>query len=340
MKRLFSLSTLIVGLVFCASWDIAAAPFYEGKTIRITVGGSAGGSFDLWARIVARHIGKHIPGNPTVIVDNIPGAGGLVQTNQLFKSTKADGLTMGQINGGLIFSQALGQPGYDFDSQQFIYIGAPTKDNAVFTFSKNSGISSVDKWRASSVPVKIGGLVPGNSIDNASRMMKYVLGFPTQVITGYKGTPNVFMAMESGELAGGLASWDNVKVNKKKQIETGDMIVVLQCVAKPFKDLPNIPRMIDLANTEEQKRLVELVIHEANDISRPFVLPPGTPKERVEVLRKAFDATVEDKELTAEVEKIKWTLDPLSGERMHAAVARLGNIDQATKTKLKDVLFK
>ena len=174
MKRWVPVTIMLAVLMLFTAANLDAAPFYEGKVVRITVGFSAGGGFDLWARLVARHLGRNIPGNPTVIVENITGAGGLIQTNKLFKATKPDGLTIGHINGGLILSQMLGQPGYDFDSQKFIYIGAANKENNVFVFGKKSGITSVDKWQTSPVPVKVGGLVPGNFIDNCDRVMKDV----------------------------------------------------------------------------------------------------------------------------------------------------------------------
>ena len=340
MKRWIPVISVLAVLMLFAAANLYAAPFYEGKIVRVTVGFSAGGGFDLWARVVARHLGRNIPGNPTVIVENITGAGGLIQTNKLFKATKPDGLTIGHINGGLILGQMLGQPGYDFDSQKFIYIGAANKENTVFVFGKKSGITSADKWRTSSVPVKVGGLVPGNFIDNCDRVMKDVLGFPTQIITGYKGTADILIATESGELAGGPASWDGVKTNRKRAIEAGDMIVVLQCVPKPLKELPNVPKMIDFAKTEEQKKFVQIVIHYANDYSRPFAVPPGTPKDRVEILRKAFQETMKDKEFLAEIDKMQLTLDPTTGEELTAAVAGSAKLDQATKAKLKDILFK
>ena len=341
MKRLpFAITVLaVVALVSTAS--LAAAPFYEGKTIRVTVGASAGGGFDLWARTVARHIGKHIPGNPTVIVENVTGAGGLIMANQLYKSYKADGLTIGHVNGGLVLSQMLGMPGYDFDPQKFIYIGAANKENAVLVMGKKGGITSAEKWKNSPVPVKIGGLVPGNFADNICRMMaKDVLGYPTQVITGYKGTADILIAAESGELAGGPASYDSVKVNRKRQIESGDMFIVVQAVAKPLKGIPNVPTMISLAKTDEQKKIIEAVINDANEYSRPFALPPGTPKERVEILRKAFAETMKDKELLAEVDKMQMTLEPATGDDLLAAVVRGAKADDALKAKLREALFK
>jgi tripartite-type tricarboxylate transporter receptor subunit TctC len=308
MKRLIFVVTVTMMLGLICTDSFAAAPFYEGKTVRITVGASAGGGFDLWARTVGRHIGKHIPGNPTVIVENVTGAGGLIMANQLFKGTKPDGLTIGHVNGGLVLSQMLGQPGYDFDPQKFIYIGAANKENAVL---------------------------------NICRMMtKDVLGFPTQVITGYKGTADILIAAESGELAGGPASYDSVKVNRKRQIESGDMFVVVQAVPKPLKGIPDVPTIISLAKTDEQKKIIETVINDANDYSRPFALSPGTPKERVEILRKAFVETMKDKELLAEIDKMQMTLEPTTGDELAAAVVRSAKADDAMKAKLRDILFK
>jgi tripartite-type tricarboxylate transporter receptor subunit TctC len=341
MKRFICVVAVMVILGLISTGSFAAAPFYEGKTVRITVGASAGGGFDLWARTVGRHIGKHIPGNPTVIVENVTGAGGLIMANQLFKGTKPDGLTIGHVNGGLVLSQMLGQPGYDFDPQKFIYIGAANKENAVLVFGKKGGITSIEKWRNSPVPVKIGGLVPGNFADNICRMMtKDVLGFPTQVITGYKGTADILIAAESGELAGGPASYDSVKVNRKRQIESGDMFVVVQAVPKPLKGIPDVPTIISLAKTDEQKKIIETVINDANDYSRPFALSPGTPKERVEILRKAFVETMKDKELLAEIDKMQMTLEPTTGDELAAAVVRSAKADDAMKAKLRDILFK
>jgi tripartite-type tricarboxylate transporter receptor subunit TctC len=340
MKRVLAILVVLACFLLFASMGLTAPEFYEGKTVRLSVGFSAGGGFDLWARLVSRHLGKHIPGNPTVIVENVTGAGGLIQMNQLFKATKPDGLTIGHINGGLILSQMMGQPGYDFDSTKFIYLGAANKENAIFVFSKKSGITSAEKWRTSPTPVKIGGLVPGNFVDNMDRVAKEVLGFPTQIVTGYKGTADILIAMDSGELAGGPPSWDGVKTSRKNALETGDVVVVLQGTAKPLKELPKVPRLIEYAKTEEQKKLVEVAVHNANDYSRAFALPPGTPKDRVDILRKAFQDTMTDKEFLAEIEKMQLTLDPMSANDLTAAVANSSKLDPAMKAKLKEILFK
>ena len=319
MRKSVVVAAIFVVLTCFAQPDLFAAPFFQGKTVRILVGASPGGAFDLWARVVSRHIGRHIPGNPLVMVENVPGAGHLIMTNQFARATKPDGLTIAHINGGLILAQMLGQPGYDFDPQKFIYIGAANKENDVFFFSKRSGITS---------------------IDNMIRLAKEVLGFPTQIITGYKGTADTLIATDSGELAGGPSSWDTVKANRKKALETGDTIIALQCVAKPLKELPKVPTMIQFAKTDEQKKLIGIVAHDYNDYSRPFAVPQGTPKDRVEMLRKAFQEMIKDKEFLAEVDKMNFTLDPTTADDLTRAVANITKVDPAMKAKLKEILFK
>lgn len=340
MRKLSTTILMLLVSVTLGSTDLWAASFYQGKAVRITVGFSAGGGYDLWARIVARHMGKHIPGNPTIVVENITGAGGLIQANQLFKATKADGLTIGHIDGGLIQGQTVGQPGYEFDSQKFIYIGAANKQNQVFVFTKKSGITSAEKWQTSPKPVMIGGLMTGNSLDNTNKVMKHILNFPTQIITGYKGLADIRVAIESGELDGTPTSFDSFTTSMKKWVDSGDMFVVLQAAAKPLKGLPNLPRIIDFAKNDEEKKLVEILVHYVNDYSRPFALPPATPKDRVEILRKAFQSTMEDKEFQAEINKMRLSLDPTSWEDLTAAVANSAQLDPATKARIRDLLFK
>ena len=156
IKRFFFLFTAIVWLTLISSISLAAGPFYEGKTIRIIVGFSPGGGYDIYARAIARHMGKHIPGNPTIIVENMPGAGSLISANHLYRVAKPDGLTIGHFSGGLFFNQLMGQPGIEFDARKFEYIGAAVKGDVVCVLTKASGITSIEKWMASKDASQIG----------------------------------------------------------------------------------------------------------------------------------------------------------------------------------------
>jgi tripartite-type tricarboxylate transporter receptor subunit TctC len=340
MCRLPGLLLALVVLFPSALSAAAADEFYRGKNIRIVVGFSAGGGFDTYARTLSRHIGKHIPGQPTVVVENMTGAGSLIAANHVYKVAKPDGLTIGHFIGGLFLGQVLGQKGVEFDARKFEYIGAPISDHVVCAMTKASGITSIEKWMASKTPVKMGGVAPGSSTpDNATRILKAALGLPIQVISGYKGTADVRLAAESGEIAGGCWGWDSISVTWRKALDTGDTIPVLQANRRTHPDLPKVPQAIKFAKTDEARKLIEVGIHADSDIVRTYTLPPETPKERVQLLRKAFDATLKDAEFLADAKKSKLNVDPVPVEEVEKEIAALFKLDAGTVAKLKDVLY-
>ena len=211
MKRLLCLAAMIaVGLM--PQVTIGAAPFYEGKTIRVMVGVSAGGGFDNEARILARHMPKYIPGKPTIIVENVTGAGGLICANQLYKASEPDGLTFAHFNGGFLFAQALEQPGIEFDARKFGYLGSVAMENAVLWVTKASGIKTIDQFMASKTPIKLGGTgIGAYAPDAIIKIWKAVSPIPIQFVTPYKGGAEIRLASEAGELAGSVLSWDAMK---------------------------------------------------------------------------------------------------------------------------------
>jgi tripartite-type tricarboxylate transporter receptor subunit TctC len=321
-------------------YGAGADEFYRGKSVRIVVGFSAGGGFDTYARAIARHLSKHIPGNPNVVVENMTGAGSLIAANHVFKVAKPDGLTIGHFIGGFFLGQVLGQPGIEFDARKFEFIGAPVSDHVVCALTKASGITSVEKWMASKTPVKMGGLAPGTSTpDNATRILKAALGLPIQVVTGYKGTADVRLAADGGELAGGCWGWDSISVTWRKGLDSGDVVVSLQANRKTHPDLPNVPQAIKLAKTEESRRMIEVGIHNDSDIVRTYTLPPGTPKDRVQILRKAFEATLKDPEFVADAKKARLNIDPVAPDEIEKDIAGLFKLDPALVSKLKEVLY-
>lgn len=338
-RRIFCLMT---GLVFIASAAYATThEFYKGKALRIIVGFTAGGGFDTYSRAIARHMGKHIPGNPGFIVENMTGAGSLIAANHLYKVAKPDGLTMGHFIGGLFLGQALGQKGIEFDARKFEYIGAPTTDHVVCAFTRASGITNMERWMASKMPVKMGGTGPGNSTpDNVTRILKAVLGLPVQLVSGYKGTADIRLAADGGELAGGCWGWASIKVTWRKALDAGDTVVVLQASRKPHPDLPKVPNAISLAKTDEARQLIEVGIHGDSQIARTYTLPPGTPKERVQILRRAFHDTLKDPEFLADAERSKLTVDPVSGDEVERVIAGLFKFDPPLVAKLNEILYK
>jgi len=319
---------------------VYAQDFYKGQTIRIVVGFSAGGGFDTYARALSRHIGKHIPGSPTVIVENMTGASSLIAANHVFKVAKPDGLTIGHFIGGLFLGQVLGQKGIEFDARKFEFIAAPTTDHVVCAFTKASGITSVERWAASKTPVKMGGTGPGSSTpDNATRIIKAVTGLPIQLVSGYKGTADIRLAAESGELSGGCWGWESVRVTWRKALESGDAVVVLQANRKNHPELAKVPQAMSLAKTDEGRKMIEVGIHGDSEIVRTYTLPPGTPKDRVQIMRKAFEATLKDPEFVADAKKADLNINLVPGEEVEKIIAGLFKLDPGLVAKLKDVLY-
>jgi len=340
MKRLLYVTTVVVGIAFIPHITLAAAPFYEGKTIRITVGVSAGGGFDLYARILSRHMPKYIPGKPTIIVENVTGAGGLICANQLYKLAEADGLTIGHFNGGLLFGQVLGQPGIEFDARKFGYLGAACKENSVLWVTKESGISNLDQLMASKIPVKLGATGVGSYARSIIGIWKEVSGMPAQIVGPFKGGSDIRLAAEGGEVAGSVLSWDAMKSTWGKRFETGEATVILQAAPKPLPDLPRVPLGISLAKTDEGRQLIEVGIHLNNTFSRPFVLGPGVPKDRAEILRAAFQKSMKDKEFIDECAKARLGVDPVSGEEIENAVLNSFKTPRVIVMKLKEIMYK
>jgi tripartite-type tricarboxylate transporter receptor subunit TctC len=338
-KRFSLLATALMSSLMLAT-VASADDFYKGKTIRIVVGFSAGGGFDTYARAIARHMGKHIPGEPTIVVENMTGAGSLIAANHVYRVAKPDGLTIGHFIGGLFLGQVLGQKGIEFDARKFEYIGAPITDHVVCAMTKASGVTSVEKWMASKAPVKMGGIAPGTSTpDNATRIFKAALGLPIQLVSGYKGTADIRLAAESGEIAGGCWGWDSVSVTWRKALDSGDAVVVLQANRKTHPDLPQVPQAIKLAKTDEGRKIIDVGVHSDSDIVRTYTLPPGTPKDRVQLLRKAFDSTLKDPEFLADAKKSKLNVDPVSPEAIEKDIANLFKLDPSLVNKLKDILY-
>jgi tripartite-type tricarboxylate transporter receptor subunit TctC len=331
---------LVVGLLFFVLTPVGSQePFYKGKTVRVVVGFSAGGGFDVYSRAIARHIHKHLPGNPTVIVENMTGAGSLVAANHIFKVAKPDGLTIGNINGGIFVQQLLGWPGIEFDALKYEHVGVPVKDKSVCVMTQASGVTSFEKWTASKTPLKVGATGPGSATHNVPLILKEALNLPIQLVSGYKGIADVRLAAEGGELAGVCGwTWDSLKATWPKALESGDAVVVLQTVAQPISELPKVPLAISAAKTEEARQLIQAGIHDVSDLTYSYVLPPGTPKERVMIVRKAFTDTMNDGEFIADTKKSKLGIDPMTGEELEKTIARLFKLSTAVVAKLKEVL--
>jgi tripartite-type tricarboxylate transporter receptor subunit TctC len=334
----FKLWQCLTAMLLLVPGSLCADDFYKGKTIRVIVGGSAGGGFDIYTRAMARHMGKHIPGNPSLVVENMTGAGTFIAAKYLHSSAKPDGLSFGIFNGALILGRVLGMKGVDIDMRELEYLGVPVQDSTVCALRKESGVTSMDQWFASKTPMKLGGLSPGNSTSDVARIVGAALALPTQLVEGYKGTNEIRLAADAGELHGACWAWETLKVAWTNAISAGDVNIVLQVTAKKLPDLPNVPLALDLAKTDEARLLLKAGAIDPAAIVRVYVTTPRTPKDRLEILRKAFAATLTDPEFVAEAKKGNLDINPLTGDEVKKTVDGLFKLNPAVVSKLANIL--
>ena len=315
-----------------------AASFYAGKAIRIIVGTAPGGGYDTYTRLLARHFGKHIPGNPIVIVDNMPGAGGLLAANHMYRVAKPDGLTVGHFVGGQFLQQLLGRPGIEFDARRFEYIGVPAQDNFVFTIAKTAGIATMEQWIGAKTPIKFGAIAPGDGTYDIPKVVEATLGVPIQIVSGYKGTAPIRLAFNSNEVTGLSNSWQSLKSTWTKELENGEVVLLAQMASKPHADLPKVPLVMSFAKNDEARKLIVAVAQSHGAAVRPYLLPPGTPKNLVEILRQGFIEAIRDPELLAEANRARLEINAASGEELERNVKELLRLDSSLVARLKDIL--
>lgn len=325
-------------LSFAKPSSAAQEQSFDGKTIRIVVGFSAGGGFDAYSRVISRHMGRHLPGKPAMVVDNMPGAGSLIAANHVYNQAKPDGLTIGHFIGGMILGQVMGNPAAQFDARKFEWIGAPAKLEATCALTQASGITDIKSWMAVKNPAKVGATGPGSETYDVPKVLQAALGLPMQVISGYKGTADIRVAAESGELGGVCWGWEAMKVQWSKALESGKAKVIIQALPKAHPDLPKVPLAIDLAKSDEARQLIQVGIHDQSAILRPYVLPPGTPKDIVRVFRRAFQETMTDPQFVSEMNQAKLGIAPLDGQELEKIVAGLFKLNPNLLAKLKDLL--
>jgi len=312
----------------------------EGRVIRFIVGFSVGGGFDTYTRLIARHFGKYVPGNPTTLVENMPGAGSLIAANYIYNRAKRDGTVIGNwIGGPLLLREVLGDPAIGFKGRKFNWLGVPTPDSSVCALTKASGIETVDDWFASERPIKIGATAPGSSTDDPVKLLREALGLPIKMVEGYRGTARIRLAADAGEVDGACWAWQSVKVTWRKGIESGNVRPILQLTLKSHPELKHIPLAISYAKTSEARELLKIANNAYSAAVRPYSLPPGIPKDRVRFLQKAFMDTLRDPELLEEARRSKLEISPASGEEVKNIFSSLYDLNQIMQSKLRSVLL-
>jgi tripartite-type tricarboxylate transporter receptor subunit TctC len=293
------------------------ADFYKGKTVEIYIGYSVGGAYDVYARLLARHMGKHLPGRPTVVNKNMEGAGSLRLANWLYNVAPKDGTVFGIIGRGIPFDPLLGGSG-QFDATKFSWIG-----------SANDEVSICAAWHATPVntfadlltrDMIVGGTASGADTDQFPKIVNGVLGAKMRVISGYPGGNEITLAMERGEVQGRCGwSWSSVKATHPTWVQDKKIKILMQLSLAKHPDLPDVPLIMDLAKNDEQRQILKLVFAR-QVMGRPFLGPPGIPDDRLTALRKAFMDTMKDPEFLAEAEKGKLEITPVSGEDIQKLV--------------------
>ena len=309
-----------LGAALPASAQDDVAAFYRGKQLRMVVGSAVGGGYDLFARIVARHIVNHIPGRPHIIVQNQPAAGGAVMTNQLYGQGPKDGTVIGvPING--IPTAPLLQSGIQFDATKLIWVGSTNREAYVAFVWHSAPVESIADLRSREVVV--GATTPGTTMVDFPLLVNDILGFKFKIVRGYQGTPQINLAIERGEVQGmGGIGWASVKAQTPHWISDKKIKVLAQYGLERHPELSDVPTMLELAKSNADRQAMTMLFART-EYGRPYFLPPDVPEERVAALRRAFDATMKDTAFIAEVAKLQFDVDPLTGEQVQALVAQL-----------------
>ena len=349
-RLVFWLFLLLSGTPTAQSWAAAAksgfdekaiADFYRGKTVRIIVGFSAGGGYDAYSRLIGRHLHKHIPGNPNVLVDNMAGAGSILAANHINNVAPKDGTVIGNISGQIILEQLFANPAVQYDMTKFRALGVPIGETYLLVVTRKPGVTRFEELLGPKGKQVVMGGIPGSTVEQAPIIMRDALGANLKVVSGYKGTSDIRLAIDSGEVDGLFNSWTSMKITSFDKIKSGEWLVLAQMGEEPIGDLPNsknIPTIPMVAKTPEQRQLLRFGIAAPNQFGKIYVLPPGTPAERVAALEAAFTKTFADKEFLAEADKGRLEIDPVSAQQAHELITEFMGMSPTVRGQLQKML--
>jgi len=305
----------------------------SGKTIRIIVGYSPGGGFDTLTRVVARHLSKHLPGNPNIIVSNMTGAGGAVALNYVYSRGTPDGLTWVASDGALVLSKILGLPGPDFDVEKFPWLGVGQTDHQACMVMTRTGITTAENFLRSPTPIRLASTVPGDSPHIRPVIAAEAVNANFKIIQGYPGTADMRLAMQSGDADAACWGWESMKVTAADMMQRKEAIPILQIGLERHPDLPNIPNILDFPMSNDSKTMLRLVAA-PGAIAKLFALSPGTPQPVLNVLRKGFADTLKDRELLADAEKSKMKIAYVSAEQVTKIIKEMNSTSPELKQKV------
>jgi tripartite-type tricarboxylate transporter receptor subunit TctC len=312
------------------------ADFYKGRSIDLYIGYSAGGGYDVYARALARHMGRHIAGSPTIVPKNMPGAGSLVLANWLYKVAPRDGTAFGTIGRGVAFDPLLGSTKAQFDAARFNWIGSMNDEVSVCVAWHTTGITRLEQVMRTELTV--GGTGPAADTDQFPKVLNGTIGTKFKLIAGYPGGNDIDLAIERGEVMGRCGwSWSSVIATHKQWIDQSKINVLVQLSLRKHPDLPNVPLVMDLARNDEEKQMFKLIFAR-QPMGRPFLAPPEVPPERTTALRKAFMDTMQDTAFIAEAEKMQLEINPVSGDAIQQIVREVYQTPRSVAGKVAEMI--
>lgn len=316
--------------------EARAQEFYKGKTVTVFVGFEPGASYDFYGRLLARHIGKHLPGNPTVIVSSMPGAGGLRAANHLFAVAPRDGTAIGIVTLSLWLEEVLGNSAVKYKTDQFNWIGRVSDVVGVIMTWNTSKVKIASDLRLHEVPIATTG--PGSTTYGYSLLLNAFANTRFKIVSGYQGSAPSMLAMERGEVEAATTDWNLLRTGKADWLRDKTVNVLLLHSSKRLAELPDVPAAAEMAETSEGRQILTLYASGQDIVGRSFIAPPGLPASRLAELRAAFDAAMNDPELKAEIATAGADFNPMTGVDLQQRLTELGNTSPALLTRMKEVL--
>ena len=313
----------------------SADPYFRGRTVSIYIGFGGGGSYDFYGHLVARHMGKHIPGNPNVVAQSMPGAGSFKLANWLTSVAPRDGTAMGIVSQAVALEEAMGSPGIQYHAAEFNWIGRATSVIEIMMTYKEARAKTIQD--AMSREVLIGGTGPGSPSEGYPKLLNAGAGTKFKVIAGYPASADVLLAMEKGEVDAAFTSWGTIQAYHSDWLQAKSAHFLAQGAVARTEELPDVPAVGELGNTPEDRAMLQLYSSTA-DIGRSFAAPPGIARERVAMLRDAFSATMSDPEFRAEVDMARAEFHPANGAEIQAIVAKNAAPPAAVVERMKRLL--
>jgi tripartite-type tricarboxylate transporter receptor subunit TctC len=308
-------------LVMSSASAQTPAEFYKGKTIELDIGTSAGGGYDVHSRLLARHMSKYVPGNPTIVPKNVEGASGVRLANLLYNTAPHDGTVFGILLRNVPFEPMFGNRAAQFDASKFTWIGSASNEVSICVSWHTTGVATLNDLLTKDLVV--GGIGPGADLAVFPKIINGVLGTRMKVINGYAGGNEVMLAMERGELGGRCAwSWSAAKATRQDWIDQKQINIFAQTALRKHPELTGVPLVLDYAKTDEDRSIFKLVFAR-QEFAWPYIAPPGVPSDRIAALRKGFMDTMKDPQFLADAEKAKLEIMPVPGEEIERLVGEL-----------------